>query len=737
MGTRRIGLGYPNVNGIVYLQADEISTNPASNTSVVRCYLESADGNGASNVYGGVTDATGNRQMFGGVSGGGAWTQGPWDITCVHNADGSLTVGLYLQAAGGPTGTATAAGSLTLTTLARAPGTPTSPILTRNSDSQNTASWTRQDPNNAAATGTYVQQSINGGAYSQAFNGGAVSSVALATVANRKTVFQVRMSNAAGTSAFSAVSNAVWTTPAAPSNVQASRSGLDIALSWLDNTAYAERQFIVQHGTVTGGVTTWDSGNLATVAGSSAAGGTFSYTHVSPAQGVTHVYRVAAQTTDTAHLTSTYVLSNTAIPPTPPNLPTWVTLPTFAAASQPLTVNWNHNAVDSSPQSYFSLRYSTNGGSSWTTIAKTASTTSSYTLPTFPTGTVLTIQVMTWGIATTGGSDGTGGSPWSNIGTVTFRTSPTVTITTPANNSTVIKSSTSVVLGFSQPEGANFVQATIQLSQAGTILEQVSTVTLTGTPLSTHLDTGLTYQLDVTAIDSNGLTAAASGTFTALYAQPVTPIVEAQYLPDSGVTQLIVTVPTPGPGDIAAATMTVTRAITGQLTDVLVDRMAVTPGGISILDLTPTIHGDNVYTVVFTGEDATASTATLTVTTAEDTWCFMNTGAGWTDTIAFYGNVEGNLASTPLRDSALVVIDGRARPIVLFGNTATLDVIGTATIDCTEGSTPEQVEQFCLTADRVCYRDWTGRRVFGLLVGKLSNRNWYTATFDYTVSEAT
>ena len=70
MGTRRISLSWPNAGASAYLQADEISTNPAGNTSVVQFYIEVQFGgsyhNGPATGY--ITDATGARMGGAGVN---------------------------------------------------------------------------------------------------------------------------------------------------------------------------------------------------------------------------------------------------------------------------------------------------------------------------------------------------------------------------------------------------------------------------------------------------------------------------------------------------------------------------------------------------------------------------------------------------------------------------------------------------------------------------------------------
>jgi hypothetical protein len=85
----------------------------------------------------------------------------------------------------------------------------------------------------------------------------------------------------------------------------------------------------------------------------------------------------------------------------------------------------------------------------------------------------------------------------------------------------------------------------------------------------------------------------------------------------------------------------------------------------------------------------------------------------------------------------LVPAAGRARPIALFGSTGTLTVSGTASLlDGTDCSTAQEVETFLLTAGRVCYRDATGRRMFGVASGSISTAWVSNPQLEFSVSEA-
>ena len=736
----------------ITLQVDEIQTDAPGNRSLVRAYLVlSASSSAAFYAYhdGTITGTLGGNSFT--VSGTDAdvtkgsmgWTKGPWDFWIGHNGAGGLTLSLALSVKypSLSSGSASTSGSMALTTLTVAPGTPTSPTLTRNSDTQMTLKWTRNEATNGVATGFAVQTSTNGAAMAAAGSIQPASTVTLATAANRKVTARVQASNSKGTSAWSATSNAIWTTPAAPTGVSAVKNADNsVTVTWTPKAAYSEHQHIVQHGVVgSNNAITWDSGTLGTVAG-----GTSTFKHSNPPTTQVHVYRVAAQTTATPTLTSAYTQSNSIQLLTAPNAPTLKTLPQTANKTVALTVTWTHNPVDSTAQTAYQIQYSTDAGKTWTTVAKTTSTTSSWTIPANQWGgnTALTVRVRTWGLATTGGSDSTGASAWSNQSTVTFKTPPVASITSPANNAVVTQAALIVTVGFTQAESATPVRATITLTDvtANKVLETLNTTTLPSTRMATRLIDGGTYKLTATALDSNGLTSAASAasTFTVDYTDPVPADVTATYLPDSGSGQIDIDIAAPvGASQTTTVSITVSRIVNG-VSELMVDHFAVPSGGhITLIDPIPALDGETSYQITSWSQDGAAVTVETSMTAFEGRWCYCNTGPGWQYGIRFWGNLA--LGSTPARDMALVTAAQRARPIALFGAAGggTFTLAGSATIpaDDDDGSSIEQIEDFLLTADTVCYRDPTGRRIFGAMTGSTSGRKYAAASFSYTISE--
>lgn len=610
-----------------------------------------------------------------------------------------------------------------------APGTPTGVTATRVSDTQINLGWSQSSASNGQPQNNDLSRSVNGGAWEDNFV--VISATTAATVtaaANQKITYRVRGWNPqAGHSAWSAPSAPVYTTPAAPSGVVAAKNAsLDIVVSFTKNVAYSEHEHEVNHGVVSGGVTTWDSSPLATLAS-----GVTTYTHTAPNPAQVHVYRVRAKA---GSLLSGYATSGSVQLLAAPNAPSLPALPAFADKAAALVLTWTHNPVDSTPQSAYEVEYSTNGGTSWTSTGKVTSTTASRSFAggTWAADVTVTFRVRTWGQATTGGSDGAGGSPWSSTGATTFKTRPVASIVSPADASVVDRSTVTVALGFTQAEGASFVDATITLLLGATPVETVTTTTLAGTLLTTRVADGGTYTVTAQVRDSHGLVSnTVTATFTVAYLDPVAAVVSIQYLPASGFAQIGLVIDPPTAGEAEAVLVSITRSIGGVVEQVL--GAYPVAAEMTILDTTPTIVGENTYVVTTISADGSELDVTEVLVTAEPQRAYLSKGPGLTDVVVFGGDLR--VEATPVVDSALVAAAGRSRPIGLYSATGSLVVSGTSTIAAGFGSTPEQIEALLLRPGRACYRDPSGRRIFGLLEGKVSRQNSRRGELSFTISE--
>ncbi len=659
-------------------------------------------------------------------------TQVLWEgwVAVPHNSDGTKTLsfsGEWDTPSGTILGDTSVSGSKALPKITAVPNVPTSVVATRVSDTQITLAWAQSNPGHGAPTQNEYRQRVNGGDWSAVTSISATTTVLVGAAANRKTEFQVRAKNAAGSSAWSSTSAPVYTTPAAPSGVVAAKDAdQDIVITFTSNVGFAEHEHAVEHSA--DGGASWSS--LGTV--ESGAG---SFKHVAPSPSVAHLYRVRAATTS-GTLTSAWVQSNTVQLLTAPAKPTVPALGPYVAAERDLDVLWVHNSLDTTPQSAYQISLSSDGGATWVDGAKASSVVSKYTIPadTYEPDDALQFRVRTWGQASSGGADGTGASPWSDPQAVVFKSAPVVSIVTPEDAATYGDAQLVVELGFTQAQGASFVQATVELIEDSVVLETVTSGTRAGIAFGTTLLNGHSYELSVVALDSNGVRSdVVLAEFAVEYTLPVAAELVVTYMREQGQTQLDVMIPEPGDGDTAAVAVTITRSIDG-VAETLFAAHPIAEGLTSFIDPLPTLRGDNVYVVRTHSADGAIRDVTETVTTSEGMWAFLSTGPGWATTIGFRGNLR--FGSVPSREQALVVAAGRMKPIALFGEQRGLEINGSAVLIAGDPSTPEDVEAFVRNASLVCYRDPSGRRVFGTLTASLPDRGQRRTEFEYKVVEA-
>ena len=455
-----------------------------------------------------------------------------------------------------------------------------------------------------------------------------------------------------------------------------------------------------------------------------------------------HVYQVTARNTATPNLTSAPVESNSVQLLAAPNAPTLAGLPNFADKSADLTVPWTHNPVDTTPQTAYEVEYSTNGGSSYTSTGKVTATNSAWAVAadTYSANDELTVRVRTWGEATSGGSDGTGASPWSDTDTVTFKTRPVVTIDGPADESTYDQADLVVELGFSQAESASFVSATIELSQGASVLETRDSTTLAATFMDVDVADGGTYTLTVTVLDSNGITSSeAVSTFDVEYTLPVAATVVATFDDASATTGLAVTIPEAGVGEVDAVAVSISRVIDG-VRETLYSSTPISVGSTTFRDMTPATNGSNVYRVRTISADSATADTEVTLVTNDAKWVYLSTGPQFERIVRFSRGLI--TAAAPYKERALRAMAGRTSRVGLYGPLETLRVSGTATVLTAQmkeamgdgGSTVDEIEAFLKTADRTCLRD-PNHRIFGSVEGQLVNRTGVSADLEYTVED--
>jgi hypothetical protein len=430
------------------------------------------------------------------------------------------------------------------------PSNQDSQAVVRNSDTNMTISWNRT----ASANDPYYKQilqrwdNVNNSWYTIYTNDtdytstGTNSYTDTTTVANRYYRYRVIAWNDAGYSDY-VYTNYINTTPAAPSNVVASRSGSNVNITWNDNS-YNEDQFRIQRRESTDDGETW--GSWADMSPATVSAGVKLATDTSP---YTYgQYRVRAEETGQS-LNSSYVESNEVVTLSTPDAPTGLN-PDGGVfdAMEAKTFTWNHNATDQTAQTKFSLQYKVSGGAYPGTPQINEEVTSDefyeFAAETFTNGTVYFHQVKTWGEYATG-------SDWSEEAYFICLNRPVGTIIQPTNIDTYKYSQLTVEWTFTQAESEGQIAYLCKLyDNNGALLEskQVNSVVANGENDSCVfnyvLSNGETYKVTLQVEEDYGLWSEESEvTFTTEFLEPTQPVIELSLNEDSGSVDIAITNP--------------------------------------------------------------------------------------------------------------------------------------------------------------------------------------------------
>lgn len=623
---------------------------------VLRVWTAGYDWN-SPNVFNG--NVGGNLYDLGGLSPNTAYS---WGLAAYN--------GLYSGVSyGGP-----------VTTLIAAPIAPSAVTVARTSDTSHSISWTR----GSQTAGPYASQEVlrrsrvGGvwGAYSVLASLGAATTsyVDTTTVANANYDYQVRATNASGT-ATSAASGIVWTTPGVPTGQSAAKdASANIVVTWAAPASApnaADLKYEVSEST--------DAGATWAVLGTTAAGA-LTYTHTSPNAALAHTYRIRAIVSPAglvgSGLASGYVSTNTVQLLTTPAAPTNLqnTPAGTADRAQPIVLTWQHNPIDSTAQTKYTLQHRLAGTTPWTTVGPTTSAVSSYTLPagTYPTGTAFEWQVMTWGLFPTG-------SAYSAVATTQISSIPGVSISSPAAGSVVASTSLTVTWTYSDPDGDAQGSWEATLVQGGVDIETRTGAT---TALTTTFTTRLAetaYSVRVRVRDSRGLWSTPdTKAFTVTYPFPPTPVINTSLWNwMEGTIELGIALPAPAGPQVPAVSLEIWRSIDDGPYVRLVGGLPP-DAFVTYVDFTPTVQGKNVYVVTAISALPSSAQSLITVPAATVVTplvtdgrpgIFLNAGPNFTKGARLA--TEVTVDAGRLREKVLQMYAGRPLPVEHSGEHVT------------------------------------------------------------------
>lgn len=699
-------------------------------------------------TYGGSISGSSEQNLTTGTSGGyKLW--GTKTYTYTYSTYGSSPgTRTFSGSLSGVYNGATPTKSITLTIPARPfslPAAPSSVTAVRNTDNQATVSWVRNATTAAPYTSVTVQRSLwNGTAWGAWATVATTSSTATSfvdtgVVTNSQYKYQVKANNAAGSSAYVAAAAYVKMTPAAPSAVSAALApaGTSIVLSWTNNHYLDTNITMTIQRSVAGGA----YANVVT----GLAYTTTTWTDPTPGAG-TNAYRVFA-VQSAGPLTSAAGQSNTVSTTVPPLAPTNLTPNGVARdASQNIVLTWQHNpGGDGAAQTAFTVEYSTNGGANWTSLGEVVSTAQTATIvaPLWTNGQTVLWRVKTKGVASAGYG------PVSGSATITTSATPVTTITGPPTTVTTLP--LVATWTYSQAQSSAQTNWEANLYQDGVLIEARSGTTALTTTFD-YRPTAGTYTLAVRTKSAAGIwSSSATRTLTISLSPPAHVTVTADYQHATGTTVLSLAATAPGAGEVAVTSASVARRVPGGDWVTLVSGISL-PN--DVLDLIPSTNGLTEYRVTAQSatptyrDEAIVEVAPANPLASDDSfdrqWVFLNYGDAFTNLLRLRSNVSVSVSTDREKDGQQFL--GRRKPVPAFGEARSrqVSVKGNLVHDEQGGrddeylwdSPPIDWEEAGLEAEVVCLRDFTGRRVFGLLSGIATDdiRPGYAA-LSFTVTE--
>lgn len=578
-----------------------------------------------------------------------------------------------------------------------APDAPTSATVTRVSDTQHIIGWTNNASTDQPYTNIRIQRwdNVTGVWYDLKTISGSLQNYTDTTTRNdRRYQYRVRAENAAGNSSY-ATTGYIYTTPIAPTNVVAARSGLNIIVSW-SNPSTIDTAVQIEHRVDSGSYSLLD-----TLAANSTG-----YTHTTPGAGV-HQYRVRVAAGSTY---SAYAVSNTVETMQPPLAPTNLSPNgTVFDATEDQTFTWQHNSADGTTQTAYALRYRTLGAPSWTTTGKVTSTASSRQIAsaTLSNGYKYEWQVRTYG-------EYVDPSPWSASATFLTFARPIATITYPASD--YDEHTTSDITVDWLFSGSFQREYIVSLYDADdNLLHTYHGVAETTEYTIPHsLANNTTYKVGVLVRVFTGLwSVEVVRIFVTNYPAPEKPVVSASFDPTTATANIEIVNPEPGEGVPEALYNRLYRSVDGGAPVLIADNV---PPNSAITDYIPGVANTNVYYAVAVSEtdSITKSDDAELVTDIGGGRHWLNSGAAFSDGLALY--MDAKVSVSYGRKSVQYHFAGREYPTAYENaNAKSTGVSLSALLNYDDEA--QAVKVLETNYGPLCYRDHTGRRLFVSLTG--------------------
>ncbi|MBV7412288.1 fibronectin type III domain-containing protein [Dermabacteraceae bacterium TAE3-ERU27] len=493
--------------------------------------------------------------------------------------------------------------------------------------------------------------------------------------------------------AFSAVNEAgesapveaapVVTTPAAPTNVEAVKDGLDILVSWRNEARIVTAWEVWEDDTR---IVTGTSGTQARIS--------------SPDAASTHTYKVRVQAE--GKFSPFSAPSNTVQLLAAPHAPDMLAPSTGQDRESAVRLSWRHVPVDTTKQTAYELQWRYRGTPSWTNVGVKHYVESWHELTGLPRDGVIEWQVRTWG-------DHASPSPWSAVKTTPVTTRPTVMIQSPTPGSVWEASRLTVEWNYFHAAASPQTGWEIALSGPDYAETLRGNGTSNAATFSTVVQDGETYRVRVRVREASGLWSEwVESSFTVEYARPAAPEVTAEWDNEVGGVRVEVINP---PGDVEAVYNQVERLEDG-IWQVVIDRLE--PDS-SFTDYEAPAGGTVVYRVAAVSRlpSEAVTRREVEVKQGREACVWLNGGPGFTQFLRFTFNPQ--VSANVSRERVLNRFEGRALPVETTGTAVTreMDVSAVLLPDRHDSLvTREQVDAFALLPGPFLYRDPDGRRIY-------------------------
>jgi len=647
-----------------------------------------------------------------------------WTVTATHDAGGNKTVAVSASVTASVIGSAAVSSSMVLPQIIQPPTAPTIGTVTRLSDTSLSVPWTPNPATGKPYDGQSVWVSVDDGALTFVANvTGTATSYGYTASANHKYTFVVKASNAAGTTA-SSVSNIIITTPNPLASLAATliSSGTIRLTLPVRPTVHTNAQVVITE-THNAGVT-WNAKTTIAMSALSAST-TTTWDDTSATTSGTVQYRAVVQTTSGTQgtLSSTYTTSNTLVLNTPPLAPTGITPSGSVDASRPIRIAWTHTpSSDGAAQSSRKIEYSTNGGSTWTSIVAGNTSAAYYdwtpTLGSFTAGQTILLRV-----ATAGSQAGTYGA-WSASQSIALYGSLAVTLTAGYPATTHLGGPMTVAWTSSATWGTatqTQYQVTVTDQATGQVVYDTGSVAGTNlshdVPSSVQVDSHV-YTVAVVLVDNHQITSAtAARTVTMDFLSPGPVDATWSYDDQAGALTLY---PVFSPESSSAVDdtvrWTVERSLDGETWTLIGDVL----GELPITDALVRLNTESWYrTVGYTALGVAGAATTFTVPAADvaSQWGWLNYGAGFQLRVRFGWSQTMDVSTGRASDAfAVESNDPDNYPVGVFGpsKSAKYAVAGTLLYGAgmpaaLASSSTDDMGALSLDAETCVFRDAKGR----------------------------